>query len=133
MSALSATFLRARNRKMYILRSAMLTHGARRAARLAGLLKKLPIVDASSDPAGNFLQAGEAALFTDDKNDPLTLRTCQSTRCVTSRQLHNQLGEKRKRNSQRRSRRRAAQGPAVEWTSPPGVLLRISESSFIWN
>jgi hypothetical protein len=74
MSALSATFLRARNRKMYILRSAMLTHGARRAARLAGLLKKLPIVDASSDPAGNFLQAGEAALFTDDKNDPLTLR-----------------------------------------------------------
>src|ERR1700722_3936991 len=58
--------------------------------RLAVLIEKLPAVDASSDPADNFLlsmaQAGEANLLvTGDKHDLLELGTFQRTRIVTAR------------------------------------------------
>ena len=74
--------------------------------RLAVLLEKLPAVDATSDPADNFLlaiaQAGEAdVLVTGDKHDLLALGAFQRTRIVTSRQLLGQLGEKRKRKPHR--------------------------------
>jgi uncharacterized protein len=82
--------------------------------RLAVLIEKFPAVDASSDPADNFLlsmaQAGEANLLvTGDKHDLLGLGTFQRTRIVTVRQLLVLLGEKRKRKGQRaaKSTRRA--------------------------
>ena len=82
--------------------------------RLAVLIAKLPAVDASSDPADNFLlsmaQAGEANLLvTGDKHDLLGLGTFQRTRIVTARQLLELLGEKKKRKPKRavKARRRA--------------------------
>ena len=70
--------------------------------RLAVLIAKLPIVDASRDPGDNFLlamaQAGEAdVLVTGDKHDLLSLKVFQRTRIVTARQFLGQIGEKRKR------------------------------------
>jgi predicted nucleic acid-binding protein len=77
-----------------------------RLRRLAVLLKKLPAVDATLDPADNFLlamaQAGETdVLVTGDKHDLIALGAFHRTRIVTSRQLLSQLGEKRKRKSKR--------------------------------
>ena len=74
--------------------------------RLAVLIEKLPAVDASSDPADNFLlsmaQAGEANLLvTGDKHDLLGLGTFQRTRIVTARRLLELLGEKKKRKPKR--------------------------------
>jgi putative PIN family toxin of toxin-antitoxin system len=74
--------------------------------RLAVLIEKLPAVDASSDPADNFLlsmaQAGEANLLvTGDKHDQLGLGTFQRTRIVTARRLLELLGEKKKRKPKR--------------------------------
>jgi putative PIN family toxin of toxin-antitoxin system len=70
--------------------------------RLAVLLVKLPIVDASRDPADNFLlamaQAGEAeVLVTGDKHDLLSLGAFERTRIMTARQFLGQLGKNRKR------------------------------------
>jgi len=74
--------------------------------RLAVLIEKLPAVDASSDPADNFLlsmaQAGEANLLvTGDKHDLLGLGAFQRTRIVTARRLLELLGEKKKRKPKR--------------------------------
>ncbi len=70
--------------------------------RLAMLIPKLPVVDASRDPADNFLlamaQAGEAdVLVTGDKHDLLSLGSFQRTRIITARQFLGQLGEKKQR------------------------------------
>jgi hypothetical protein len=59
---------------------------------LAVLVAKLPVVDASRDPADNFLlamaQAGEAdVLVTGDKHDLLSLGSFQRTRIITARQF----------------------------------------------
>ena len=69
---------------------------------LAVLIAKLPAVDASRDPADNFLlamaQTGEAeVLVTGDKHDLLSLGSFQRTRIVTARQFLGQLSEKKKR------------------------------------
>lgn len=74
--------------------------------RLAVLLVKLPVVDASGDPADNFLlamaQAGEAdVLVTGDKHDLLSLRSFQRTKIITARQFLGQLGDRKKRSSRR--------------------------------
>jgi putative PIN family toxin of toxin-antitoxin system len=82
--------------------------------RLAVLVVELPVVDASQDPADNFLlamaQAGEAdVLVTGDKHDLLSLKVFQRTRIITARQFLGQLGEKKKRSPKRKvtaSRRR---------------------------
>lgn len=82
--------------------------------RLAVLIVKLPMVDASRDPADNFLlamaQAGEAdVIVTGDKHDLLSLGTFQRTRIITARQFLTQLGDKAKRSPKRKvaaSRRR---------------------------
>ncbi len=68
---------------------------------LAVLIEKLPAVDASRDPADNFLlamaQAGEAdVLVTGDKHDLLSLKAFQRTRIITARQFLGQLGEKKR-------------------------------------
>ena len=75
--------------------------------RLAVLIVKLPVVDASKDPADNFLlamaQAGEAdVLVTGDKHDLLILGTFQRTRIITARKFLGQLGEKKKRSPTRK-------------------------------
>jgi len=75
--------------------------------RLAVLIAKLPVVDASRDPGDNFLlamaQAGEAdVLVTGDKHDLLSLKAFQRTRIVTVRQFLGQLGEKKKRAPKRK-------------------------------
>jgi len=75
--------------------------------RLAVLIVKLPVVDASADPADNFLlamaQAGEAdVLVTGDKHDLLSLKVFQRTRIITARQFLTRLGEKAKRSSKRK-------------------------------
>jgi putative PIN family toxin of toxin-antitoxin system len=74
--------------------------------RLAVLVLKLPVVDASRDPADNFLlamaQAGEAdVLVTGDKHDLLSLSSFQRTWIITARQFLGQLGEKKKRSPKR--------------------------------
>jgi len=74
--------------------------------RLAVLIAKLPVVDASGDPADNFrlamAQAGEAdVLVTGDKHDLLSLGSFQRTRIITARQLLGQLGEKKQRSPKR--------------------------------
>jgi predicted nucleic acid-binding protein len=82
--------------------------------RLAVLVVELPVVDASRDPADNFLlamaQAGEAdVLVTGDKHDLLSLKVFQRTRIITARQFLGQLGERKKRSPRRKiaaSRRR---------------------------
>lgn len=71
--------------------------------RLAVLVAKLPVVDASKDPADNSLlamaQAGEAdVLVTGDKHDLLSLGSFQRTRVITARQFLRQLGGKTKRS-----------------------------------
>ena len=86
---------------------------------LAVLIEKLPAVDASRDPADNFLlamaQAGEAAvLVTGDKHDLLSLGSFQRTRIVTARHFLGQLSEKKKRLPKRpagASRRRKRKTP----------------------
>lgn len=57
--------------------------------RLAMFIEKLPVVDASRDPADNFLlamaQAGEAdVLVTGDKHDLLSLGSFRRTRILTA-------------------------------------------------
>lgn len=74
--------------------------------RLAVLVVKLPVVDASQDPGDNFLlamaQAGEAdVLVTGDKHDLLILGSFQRTRIITARQFLGQLGRKTKRSPKR--------------------------------
>jgi len=74
--------------------------------RLAVLLVKLPVVDASQDPGDNFLlamaQAGEAdVLVTGDKHDLLFLESFQRTRIITARQFLGQLDGKTKRPPKR--------------------------------
>lgn len=74
--------------------------------RLAVLVAKLRAVEASKDPADNFLlaiaQAGHAdVLVTGDKHDLLSLGAFQRTRIVTARQFLETLGEKPKRASRR--------------------------------
>ncbi len=69
---------------------------------LAVLIAKLPAVDASRDPADNFLlamaQTGEAeVLVTGDKHDLLSLGSFQRTRIVTARQFLGQLSAGKKR------------------------------------
>jgi predicted nucleic acid-binding protein len=66
------------------------------------LLVKLPIIDASRDPADNFLlamaQAGDAeVLVTGGKHDLLSLGAFERTRIMTARQFLGQLGKNRKR------------------------------------
>jgi hypothetical protein len=73
---------------------------------LAVLVAKLPVVDASRDPADNFLlamaQAGEAdVLVTGDKHDLLSLGSFHRTQIITARQFLGQLGEKKKRSPKR--------------------------------
>jgi uncharacterized protein len=75
--------------------------------RLALLIVKLPVVDASQDPADNFLlamaQAGEAdVLVTGDKRDLLALKVFQRTRILTARQFLGRLNEKKKRAPKRK-------------------------------
>jgi len=75
--------------------------------RLAVLVVKLPVVDASQDPGDNFLlamaQAGEAdVLVTGDKHDLLSLKVFQRTRIITARQFLTQLGDKTKRSPKRK-------------------------------
>ena len=70
--------------------------------RLAVLVVKPPVVNASRDPGDNFLlamaQAGEAdVLVTGDKHDLLVLGSFQRTRIITARQFLGQFGEKKKR------------------------------------
>ena len=87
--------------------------------RLAVLVAKLPVVDASRDPADNFLlamaQAGEAdALVTGNKHDLLSLKVFQRTRIITARQFLGQLGESGKRSPKRKVaavRRRKRKAP----------------------
>jgi len=74
--------------------------------RLAVLVVKLPVVDASQDPGDNFLlamaQAGEAdVLVTGDKHDLLILGSFQRTRIITARQFLGQLGRKTQRPPKR--------------------------------
>lgn len=74
--------------------------------QLAVLVAKLPIVDASQDPADNFLlamaKAGKAdVLVTGDKRDLLSLGSFQGTRIITARQFLRHLGEKGKRSPKR--------------------------------
>lgn len=73
--------------------------------RLAVLVLKLPLVEASRDPADNFLlamaQAGEAdVLVTGDKRDLLSLGSFQRTRIITARQFLGQLGKKTRATTQ---------------------------------
>jgi putative PIN family toxin of toxin-antitoxin system len=75
--------------------------------RLAVLVEKLPVVDASQDPGDNFLlamaQVGEAdVLVTGDKHDLLSLKVFQRTRIITARQFLTQLGDKTKRSPKRK-------------------------------
>ena len=75
--------------------------------RLAVLVEKLPVVDASRDAADNFLLAmalaGEAdVVVTGDKHDLLSLGAFQRTRIITARQFLGQLGEKKKRLPKRK-------------------------------
>ena len=75
--------------------------------RLAVLVEKLPVVDASQDPGDNFLlamaQAGEAdVLVTGDKHDLLSLKVFQRTRIIAARQFLTQLGDKTKRSPKRK-------------------------------
>lgn len=75
--------------------------------RLAVLVEKLPVVDASQDPGDNFLlamaQAGEAdVLVTGDKHDLLSLKVFQRTRIITARQFLTQLGDKATRSPKRK-------------------------------
>ena len=75
--------------------------------RLAVLIAKLPIVDASRDPGDNFLlamaQAGEAdVLVTGDKHDLLSLKVFQRTRIITARQFLTQLGDKTRPSPKRK-------------------------------
>jgi uncharacterized protein len=70
--------------------------------RLAVLVTDLPAIDASQDPADNFLlavaQAGDAdSLVTGDKHDLLSMGTSGRTRIITARQLLESLGPKQKR------------------------------------
>lgn len=79
--------------------------------RLAVLIEKLPVVDASRDPADNFLLAmaevGEAdVLVTGDKHDLLSLKVFQRTRIITARHFLMQLGEKTKHSPKRPAARR---------------------------
>lgn len=74
--------------------------------RLAVLITKLPLVDASPDPGDNFLlamaQAGAAdVLVTGDKHDLLSLKVFRRTRIITARQFLGQLGESKKRAAKR--------------------------------
>ncbi|HEY1898698.1 MAG TPA: putative toxin-antitoxin system toxin component, PIN family [Steroidobacteraceae bacterium] len=74
--------------------------------RLGVLVLKLPVVDASGDPADNYLlamaQAGNAdVLVTGDKHDLLSLGSFQRTRIITARQFLRQLGEKKVHASKR--------------------------------
>jgi hypothetical protein len=60
--------------------------------KLAVVIRTLPTVDASRDPADNFLLAtalaGKASyLATGDKRDLLVLKVFEKTRIVTARQL----------------------------------------------
>ena len=84
--------------------------------RLAVLVTELPGIDASRDPADNFLlgvaQAGEAdCLVTGDRHDLLSLGTFGHTRIITARQLLERLDPQRQRRipaparKQERSRR----------------------------
>jgi predicted nucleic acid-binding protein len=75
--------------------------------RLAVLIAKLPVVDASQDAGDNFLLAmalaGEAdVLVTGDKHDLLSIKAFQRTRIITARQFLTQLGDKAKRSPQRK-------------------------------
>ncbi len=75
--------------------------------RLAIFIVKLPVVDASKDPADNFLlakaQAGVAdVLVTGDKHDLLSLGTFRRTQIITARQFLTQLGDKAKRSPKRK-------------------------------
>jgi len=75
--------------------------------RLAVLVVKLPVIDASQDPGDNFLlamaQAGEAdVLVTGDKHDLLSLKVVQRTRIITAPQFLTQLGDKTKRSPKRK-------------------------------
>jgi len=75
--------------------------------RLAVLVVKLPVIDASRDPGDNFLlamaQAGQAdVLVTGDKHDLLSLKVFQRTRIITARQFLRQLGDKTQRSPKRK-------------------------------
>lgn len=88
--------------------------------RLAVLVTDLPGIDASRDPADNFLlavaQAGEADfLVTGDKQDLLSLGTFGRTRIITARQLLERLGPKQKRRipapTRKTAKRRSSRKP----------------------
>jgi predicted nucleic acid-binding protein len=70
------------------------------------LVLKLPVIDASRDPADNFLlamaQAGEAdVLVTGDKRDLISLGSFQRTRIITARQFRGKLGKQKTRAPKR--------------------------------
>lgn len=78
---------------------------------LAILLTNLPVVEASRDPADNFLlamaQLGEADfLVTGDKHDLLSLRAFRQTKIVTASRMLEQLGGKRQRAKRAKGRGR---------------------------
>jgi uncharacterized protein len=78
---------------------------------LAVLLTNLPVVDASRDPADNFLlamaQLGAAHLLvTGDKRDLLTVLAFRRTKIVTASQMLEQLGGKRRRTKRATGRGR---------------------------
>jgi hypothetical protein len=95
--------------------------------RLALLLHKLPVVDASKDPDDNFLlsmvQAGKAdVIVSGDKRDLLSLKVFQRTRIITVRQFLTELGDNKKRSTKRkvaaarRRKRKTSLGePAIAW------------------
>jgi putative PIN family toxin of toxin-antitoxin system len=83
--------------------------------RLAILVIKLPAVEASQDPADNFLlalaQAGEAnVLVTGDKHDLLALGTFRRTRLVTVRRFLTELGVRAPRAAKRPTSRSRPRG-----------------------
>lgn len=84
---------------------------------LATLVGPLPLVEASSDPADNFLlsmaQAGKADfLVTGDKHDLLSIGVFEQTRIVSARQMLEEVKPRRKRGSKSTAKGRKKRGRA---------------------
>lgn len=78
--------------------------------QLAVLVTKLPAVDASQDPADNFLlamaEAGEAdVLVTGDKHDLLALGSFGRTRLLTVRRFLTEIGDRTRPTAKRSTAR----------------------------
>jgi uncharacterized protein len=86
---------------------------------LAALLTNLPVLEASRDPADNFLlamaQIGDADfLVTGDERDLLSLRAFRQTKIVTTGRMLEQLGGKRQPAKRAKDRARPQQKQPIK-------------------